>query len=253
VNHKFTTALLSALIVIALALLLTGPSTVSANQHNGASPAAHQDSTQQKRESAELALNQSLTLYTGELARYTFWLVIVGAMGGVIALLQAMFLFASIQEYLRPKVHIRTFNMINDLRTHMQDKAPFRFALVLVNHGGSRAKVKSGNFTIRTTPTREIPTFSYGEPTYRPSFIFLQNEIIPCGPDSYFEQREEQSYSVREIQDLIEEKAFLHIIGFIWYKGHFQLRGYKLAFARRYDAKNEKLIPYGDPEFEFTD
>jgi hypothetical protein len=58
---------------------------------------------------------------------------------------------------------------------------------------------------------------------------------------------------VREIQDLIEEKTFLHVVAFIWYKGRSQLRGYKLAFARRYDATSEKLTPYGDPEFEFTD
>ncbi|MGA3230387.1 MAG: hypothetical protein ABSD51_10600, partial [Candidatus Binatus sp.] len=190
------------------------PSGVS-NQQSRNTPTPGQDSENQKRESAELALNRSLILYTGQLAVYTFWLVIVGAVASLVALLQAGFSFVSIQGYLRPNVRIRSFHLINDLRSYVEDKALLRFMLVLVNHGGSRAKVKSGNITIRITRTRNIPSFGAGDAaTYRPPFNFLKNETIPCGPDSPFECRDERVYTVREIQDVIEEKAFLHVVVF---------------------------------------
>jgi hypothetical protein len=68
-----------------------------------------------------------------------------------------------------------------------------------------------------------------------------------------FQEAAERPYTRTEIQELINEKMFLHVIGFIWYKGRFQLRGYKTAFSRRYDAKQERLILSGDEETEFAD
>jgi hypothetical protein len=113
---------------------------VSAYKQSGTTPTRNKNAAQQHDSAQELALNAALSRYTGQLASYTFWLVIVGAIGVIIAALQAMFLFASIQEHLRPKVTIRSLAMINDLLTRIEDKAPFRFALTLVNHGGTRVK-----------------------------------------------------------------------------------------------------------------
>ena len=212
-----------------------------------------QNAHDQNEQSEALDLTLRLTDYTGSLATYTALLVVVGVSSVLIALLQGALFFISIQEYVRPKVRIRTLTMVNDLPTRMDDKAPFRFALVLVNHGGTRAKIKSGNFTIRLDPIEEVPTWGYGEPAYRPPHEFLKGEIIPCGPEATFDETAERAYSEREIRELIDQKMFLHVVGYIWYKGRLPLRGYKTSFCRRYDVTQEKLIVSGGEEFNFED
>lgn len=243
----------------------TNPKPTSVNK---AKPVAIQNTGNKRDAPADekLQIDRRLAEYTGKLstytenlARYTFWLVIVTAVLAGIGVWQGCQLKRSIDlardEFIsthRPKIIIRAIYR-DDAPDNETEPMP-QMTFSIANIGSTPATVFEISATVREIDWDLCPRPAYATSTKYNTVIHIGNPLpltIHIGDDVAGKQNFELGF-------WIGNKAFevsrtsICCFGFILYKDSLD-HIYRTAFLRRYNPSPDRWDKIDDPDYEYQD